>query len=361
MLVRYGWPTAAVWGGKVEDESHDGWIKGRRVQPAPPYMIAEYSPGRLQFGAPALLFGDAFDATDDEWELTAPDTLRAAHRRIGGVWWPVEHSPFGGRRLERFGPGQLALFRRQSEVRLALAISARPAAAPRRPPRSDQLSDTTTLVFSAGPDASLIVMRTVGASSDRVVGQGTLPLVPVLVSLELASGDSSRPSYRSRRGLVPPDPLVQLPRGEIAVSQPVLFDLQSGALPGDADAVIPRMLGDLGLASNGKIGVFWETYGVAPGDSVRYTLAVVPTGAPGLLRRVGAALRIVDRPNEGVAVAWQDPGSAARADRVPGVPILPRSLALDLGSLGRGEYEVEVSVESPGRATVMARRAFFIR
>ncbi len=77
---------------------------------------------------------------------------------------------------------------------------------------------------------------------------------------------------------------------------------------------------------------------------------------------VVAKLRITEAPIDGVALAWRDRRkrySAVPAGAVPtsaDIPIMPRRIMLDLPQLSRGEYIVEVGVESPGRRAIRVSR-----
>ena len=75
------------------------------------------------------------------------------------------------------------------------------------------------------------------------------------------------------------------------------------SLPANADAVLPAMLGSLEIAPGSQIGVFWETYGVSAGDSIRFQIDFSPADDPSLLRRLGSLLRVVNATTDAVADA----------------------------------------------------------
>src|SRR5205085_4704676 len=88
---------------------------------------------------------------------------------------------------------------------------------------------------------------------------------------------------RSRFGVKPPPPLSSMPRGDAAMSDPVILVVpaNTNALPNDADAAIALMNGSTTLAAGtSSIGVYWETYGIAAGDSVEVTVSLRGAGSP---------------------------------------------------------------------------------
>jgi hypothetical protein len=78
----------------------------------------------------------------------------------------------------------------------------------------------------------------------------------------------------------------------------------------------------------------------------------------GAVRRLATALRLADGGDGGLAVRWREP----RPDRVvrvveAPVPVVARSVVLDLSRLPGGRYWLEVAVGRPGATGARARRS----
>lgn len=365
MMTRYGWPTIAAW-SSIIDVGHDNYLRFHTSSMVPPYTNAEYSPGRVHFVPELSALREPFGATPNAWQLRPPSGF-SEDMFAPQVWWPSEHAEYRNGAMLQLPDGQAGIFRRQSRNRIILAVDVQD--------RGDTLSidewtallgdeSTTTLFASPGPDSAFVVARQRGVVAGRLALDGALPLKPAVMSLEMVGNGPGKGAARTRFGITPPEPLASLPRGSIAVSDPVLFTpAGNGALPADVDAMKPLMLGRTFVTGAKQIGVFWETYGVPAGDSVRIAIDVSPVSDPSLLRRIGSALRLLDRPADGIAIAWQDPQDAPASATAAsgGVPIYPRSLLLNIQALPKGDYWIDVTVSSIGRGAATSRGALSIR
>ena len=134
----------------------------------------------------------------------------------------------------------------------------------------------------------------------------------------------------------------------------------------DADDLLSAMLESTTISVGGTVGVFWESYGLVAGDSLRVSLNLIPANAPGLLRRLATAAKLAD-PVSSVTVQWAEPSLTSNGDRGSGngVTIRPRSVLLDLSALRPGEYWIEVVARIVAGAgphrTATARRMLAIR
>jgi hypothetical protein len=360
MLLRYGWPSLAAWLGSGADRSHNSYLQAFHTKESDPYSTAEYSVGRIHFLPSWSAVEAPFQARALDWQLNAPRGLGTEDGSSGHVWWPVEHSPSASIRLRQLREGQTVVLRRQTNVILATAIESRP-----EPSGWFQGVPTDTvhglLLVSEGPGLVDTIANQSTLVGSRIVRFGTMRPRPIVVGLEL-SGESApavRAEWsRTRFGLIPPGALNTLDSGSVALSQPVLFAVSQGTpTPSSAREVLPLMLGSTEVRVGSRIGVFWEAYGVRPGDSVQFRVGIEPKSGPGVLRRIGAVLQITDAPNGGVAVAWRDPSEAVRSIPGPGsVSVFPRSLVLNLSQLGAGEYRLQVSIVVSGRTTARSER-----
>jgi len=106
-----------------------------------------------------------------------------------------------------------------------------------------------------------------------------------------------------------------------------------------------------------KIGLYWETYGYAPGDSVDVALIVTRTEKLSAFRRIGMKLRIAHDLNGTVAVRWSEPQAGHDAWSIPSkVPIQARVVTLDLSQLEPGQYTVQVQAGRKGEVVAPAKQ-----
>jgi hypothetical protein len=138
-------------------------------------------------------------------------------------------------------------------------------------------------------------------------------------------------------------------RGEIAMSDPVILIVPANttALPVVADAAIALMNGSTTLASGTtSVGIYWETYGIAAGDSVDITLTIRRNGGGGTP----------------VTTSWSEPQPGRNVRTVAGtVPIQMRSVVLDISAIPIGTYLLDISVRKRGAAPLSSSREFTIR
>jgi hypothetical protein len=110
-----------------------------------------------------------------------------------------------------------------------------------------------------------------------------------------------------------------------------------------------------------SVGVFWEAYGVQPGESVAFQLRVRAMRLDG-----GIATRVWRRLAGGggppVTIEWAE--SRRRTSVAAGEaesPIWPRSLTLHLGHLASGDYELTLRAVVQGQAPVAVTRTFAVQ
>ena len=190
-----------------------------------------------------------------------------------------------------------------------------------------------------------------------------IPAHPQIIGVEYPQ-TLGKPSARTRFGITPPATLATMAAGEIAISPPVLLRAPAeGETPETNPAeALDLMFGSTVFSTMGRVGVYWETYGVDRGDTVDVTLRVAPQRAPqGLLRRLGTRLGILASASDGIAVTWREPLPGRVVTTLPGAhPIQARNVTLDLSRLTAGDYTVSVSVARPGGSPISAARDFSI-
>lgn len=299
----------------------------------------EYSVGRVHVIPPMAMVNDPFSITNADWSMNAP----GGEWDFTFNWWPVEHyAPLNP--LTKIVDQQTAFLRRQDSTLFAYATNLA------RTDLARTLGDSVTgvLFASTGPRAirRLAEMR-IGAQS-RLTFLHALPAGPSVISVEIpwvADGDRGA---RSRFGARPPPPLSSMPRGAVAMSDPVLLIVPANttALPVVADAAIALMNGSTTLAAGANsIGVYWETYGIAAGDSIDVTVS--------LQSRSGGSP---------VTSSWREPQAGRSVRTIAGeVPIQMRSLILDVGALPVGAYTLELSVRRQSGQLLRSAREITIR
>jgi hypothetical protein len=297
---------------------------------------------------------EPFAARSGDWSLRAgPDVDPAA-------WWPAEHYARRGAPLVQLADGQTALLRRESVA--LFAVAAEPPPATLR--RGAGAPVAASLFVTHHPDTVWQLAHERATAGGRLVLQGRLEPRPALVAVELlgdaTDGAPLGVAARTRFGVAPPPPLSAMRRGEVAVSEPVLLVAPEGAdaLPTDPADALPRMHGSTNLRGVRRFGVYWESYGFAQGDTVDVEVRIERHDRPGALRRLTTALRVTDPRNGVVVVRWREP-QPGRAARVLGgpVPVLARSLVLDVSRLPAGDYWLDVAVGRPGQTSARSRRA----
>jgi hypothetical protein len=238
---------------------------------------------------------------------------------------------------------QTAFLRRQDSTLLAFATSLA------RTDLARKLGDSVTgvILASTGPRAIRRLAETKLGAQDRLTFLSALPAGPSLVSVEVPWINDGDRGARSRFGVKPPPPLSTMKAGEAAMSDPVILVVPPGvnALPNIAESAIVLMNGSTTLAAGtSSIGVYWETYGIAPGDSIEVTVS---------LRGAGGSP---------VTSSWREPQPGRAVRTIAGaVPIQMRSLILDVSALAVGPYTLELSVRRSNGQMLRSARDLTIR
>jgi hypothetical protein len=113
-----------------------------------------------------------------------------------------------------------------------------------------------------------------------------------------------------------------------------------------------RTLGTTRLLTGSTVGVFWEMYGLAAGETPSVSLVVAPTPTR-LLGRIANALTL-RRAADTVQVTWQEPAVAGATEEA-------RSINLDLSALRAGDYTLSLSLQIDGQEAVVSQRRLQVR
>lgn len=359
MVLRYGWPSFVMWGGPATDREHGGthaMTEGTR--PVPPFTTFEYHPGRIHTFPERIDLQDIFSISAADWELS-PMRGGDSFRESDPLWWPQEHML--GSPLVVLNQMQSAVLRRQSASHLAVAVSL-DAAVLRR--TEGTAIREVTLVVATHPESLRVVGSRGGTAGSALTLQADISVAPAVLSVEVPGSGGRYPAARARFGLRPPPALSTMSPGDRAVSAPVLLGVPGGggAIPPQPDSALQWMLGTTTVPPVGKLGVYWETYGFAPSDTVEHAVWVTRVTPQGALRRLGIRLNVTTDRNTPLAVAWTEMrlgGTAAVVEPGP-VPVIGRTVVLDVSTLAPGEYVLEVAARGTSGDAVREQRRFTV-
>ncbi len=192
------------------------------------------------------------------------------------------------------------------------------------------------------------------------------PPRPLLVSLEVLRqsaaapfdrGDSL-PAYILRTAHSPPE----RDSGRVSLSAPLLLEADDGldaSVHTSLSMVLPRALPSTTVTAPGKLGVFWEAYGLPPGRSAADFSLVMHGGSRSWLARLRDRVTR-NGPAPPPLLSWSDvldtqgPGSDT-----PGVAA--REVAIELPALAPGSYALELRMLLDDGSTVSAIRSLDVR
>lgn len=381
MLIRYGWPSFMYWAGFTGDLVHNNYVLHGGGTPRQPYSTYEYlpanrissllslskveSPFTLKAGDWVLhgptartwrMLDEATDATAARQLINsrlprADSALRDQLRMESALWWPREHYQ-ASRPVRQLDPS-IAFLRRQDSIVVAT---------------SSALGDTSTLAsardsvrsflfISSAPDSISLVATRQSLVAGWLAIFGAIRPSAGLLGVEC---EGAREQCRARVGIAPPRPLSALEPNEIAISDPVLFNPTNPSIHESErrpESVLLNMLPTYSVSTNRPVGVYWESYGVSPADSVRVAVGVQRQSRSGVLRRIGVALNVVPDDDTPIHLAWSSTGGDAHLVSGAPVAIVARTIVLNAATLSPGDYWLEVVVAPKGREPVRARRA----
>lgn len=342
MLVRYGWPAFSAYAGDVEERSHASWMF---FYDSTRTATAEYPQDRLHLVPAWAAVTDPLHARADAWQLNMPSVK--ANEEVVAQWWPNEHYARSGGNIAQLSD-QTVMLRRDDGVVLATASELR-----LNGKAIDADTAAAVLIRTTAPDSVERLKRHAVRNATSLVLTARIPAGPAVVGTEVLA-PRGETSVRTRFGVTPPAALSVLKPGEAAISEPVLLAPTESAT--GAEGALDQMLGSTVVRAK-KIGLYWETYGYAPGDSVDVALVVTRTEKLSAFRRIGMKLRVAHDPNGTVAVRWSEPQAGHDAWTIPStVPIQARVVTLDLSQLEPGQYVVQVQAGRKGEAVPAAKQ-----
>ncbi len=148
-----------------------------------------------------------------------------------------------------------------------------------------------------------------------------------IMSLEVVD-TATRKAAAWKRSVLPIKPVN---RGSISLSDPLLFN------PADAETTTLETAMAAALGSNtvkrGKVGIFWETYGLSRSDSAQPVSLTLTRVQVGTLRRIGESIGLASKSSP-LTIRWNQVSA--------GSGIAARSVVLDLALIPRGKYLLRI-------------------
>jgi hypothetical protein len=305
LVVRYGWSRYWTLAPGSGPDPHEGAISGHEAAP------------NYHFFPETAKLDSLTDIGDAAWNL---------HDQYSAE----RYSPSAATAFGSLAP-QVVRFRRGDSVEVVAAYDV----------------STDTAITGAALHTALVLQRDEREQpliSESMSARGWHSLMmdssPRLLSLEAWNPEKKR-AARTRRSVLP------LPRsGSVTLSDILLFDATSPEAT-DLASILPRALGSQTVAGSRKLGIYWETYGLARADSalpVTLTLSRITTGA---LRRLAESIGLGKR-TAPLSIAWRE------TPRLGG--IATRSVVLDLSLIPRGRYRLELDLSPSGAQPVTTTR-----
>ena len=308
LTLRFGWPRA--WASEGTDRT-TGQVMVVGMEAVPAYR---YLPPGFVINNPPLS-----DSTN--WRLQLPPVIGRYAPPYARTLKALEH--------------QKAMFKRGDSAFVVLAYDSR---------TMKELIGTTlnaALVLAASDKP-----RGWSAERTNAPAEGVLtvkaPWGPLLMSAEVTAPEHHAVA-RARYGVQPPYAI-----GTRVYLSDLLFYKPHGTFPATAEAAAPHAHPTERLRADEKLGVFWEAYGTDPsGEQMQVSLTVVQeVEESGFLRRKAQALKLA-RQATPVSVSVND--ISAR-----GTSTSARALELDISTLKKGSYIVQLEVTVAGQYVVRA-------
>lgn len=306
--LRYGWPVS--------------WVRRR---PPVPSLSAEsqvigYDRTPSYDFFPSLRAVDApASAASGDWELAGARPRTRYAPAYAKYFVALEH--------------QAATFRRGDSTIVVAAydVSADTGF------RSDSV--TATLALARDPETAPVLRQFAHASPTGILVD-TAAWASALLSVEVVA--APRRAARARYGVHATDPA---PRARVTVSDLLLFT-PGAEVPMSLDGAALLARPSTRAHSSERLGLFWETYGLRPGEVVKLSVSILPRRHG--LRAVADALRL-SRPPSPTNLQWEEAASVVGGAAA-------RAVALDLSTLSAGQYVVSIGIEAGGEPAAHATR-----
>jgi hypothetical protein len=325
LMMRFGW--ARAWGVTISSvQTQSGFSMGRPRRPqgrAPQTRdITSYEPvPAYRYIPPGFVLNNPSISDSSNWRLQLPPVIARYAPPYAASLTPLEHQ----KAMFKRGDTALVVLAYDARVTKQLAggkLTAALVVAPNEKP-----ADYGKIVHDA-PATGVLIARA--------------PWGPLLMSAEVYSPEK-RAVARARYGVNPPFAV-----GTRVTLSDLLFYKPFGTFPGNVEQAAPHAVPTERLRADEKLGVYWESYGTDPnGEKMKISLTVVrEVEESGFLKRQAKALKLVHEATP-VIVSVED--LSARATTTS-----PRAIELDIHTLTKGSYIVQLEVEVAGQYVVRA-------
>jgi len=322
LLLRYGWPA----GYERERPSPVDIMEGNRS------VMAHFAPHSRDFMPPARFVLSPDAIRQDAWDLDPARPVSSYAPPYATTFHELPH--------------QVAVFRRADAIVVVASYDVRaPEDSAAQAERIRQVQ--AALVLQRSPEARRVMVRGTGATPTGVL-LAFAPAESTLVSLEtLDTADSTR-AARARFWL----PVTPHDSG-VTLSDPLLFRVERpDSLPSSLPEAVGAALGSAGVDPGERVGVFWETYGLASHpEPFRVTLTLTRESAS-FLRRIAEWTGLARPEDRYVSLSWDEPPV--------GSLVYPRALALALPGATPGRYVLEITLKMQGQPIAATTRNIVI-
>jgi hypothetical protein len=197
---------------------------------------------------------------------------------------------------------------------------------------------TTALFLTGAPGDFRMYRDTIPGT--RTTYHSRVPAESTIVSVEFMVSGIGAGRVRLASGPPP------MPAQRLQLSDLLLLD-HADSLPADLDAAAARARPNMAFDRPNPVGLFWEVYGLARGDSVSYTVSAVE-GGRSAITNVARLIGIVGTERSS-SVQWKEYVSTD-------APSPARNIAIDISALTRGSYTLRLEVLVPGQEPVQISR-----
>jgi hypothetical protein len=224
---------------------------------------------------------------------------------------------------------QKAMFKRGDSALVVMAYDSRDA----KPLAGGTLTAALVVTPSGRPPVGF--GKIVHEAAETGVLMTRAPWGPLLMSAEVYALDK-RSVARARYGIRPPFAV-----GTRVTLSDLLFYKPYRTFPTSVEEVAPHALPTERLMANEKLGVYWESYGTDPvGEKMKVSLTVVrEMQGSGLFTRNVEATPVI--------VSVEDLSAMGKT-------VTPRALEVDISTLKKGSYIVQLEEEVAGQYVIRA-------
>jgi hypothetical protein len=290
-------------------------------QPATTSVVGHEAVPAYRYVPPGFVLNNPSISDSSAWRLQLPPVIARYAPPYAKALKPLEH--------------QKAMFRRGDSAIVVMAYDSRTM----RELDSARINAALVITPTDKPRNYEAIVR-----NARSVGVLTVkaPWGPLLMSAEVAAPDRNAVA-RARYGLAPP-----LALGERVTISDLLFYKPYGSFPASVEEAAPHAVPTERLRADEKLGVYWEAYGTDPsGEKMTVSLTVAKESEElGFIDRRARALNL-RREKTPVVITVTD--QSARGSRVS-----PRALEVDISTLKKGAYIVQLEIAVAGQFVVRA-------